>query len=568
MFDLAVRNGLVVDGSGAEPFRADIGVVGARIAEIGVLSDHARETVDAEGHVVSPGFIDGHTHLDAQIMWDPFGSCSSWHGVTTAVMGNCGFTLAPARADARDLAIRNLERAEDISRSTMAAGIDWTWETFPEYLDAVEAQPLAINVAANIGHSALRSFVMGERAFGESATDDDLESMERFLGEAIDAGAVGFTTSRNSLHLTPDDAPVASRQATWQEVVRLVRVLGRRGAGVFQLAPGPGAPGDAADTLACLDQVLDLSVSSRVPTMFGLGIATPDWRDRALRLERANGAGAEAWGLTHSRGMGLFLSFETHLPFDPLPGWREVRSRPLKEQRALLGDPDVCARLVTATRSAQYGAGVGAEMRPPDYEAMEVVLGPLPPNPTVGTLAAHRGLDPVELMIDLAVKSDLRQLFFQPFRREDPDERLRLLRHPHTVMTFSDAGAHVTTIADSSIQTFLLAYWVRTREAMSLAEAVRMLTSVPAKAWRLADRGLVRTGMAADLNVFDPATVGPELPTVAYDLPAGGQRFVQRSTGMTATIVGGEVVLRDNEPTNARPGRLVRCWRQGSPHQP
>jgi N-acyl-D-aspartate/D-glutamate deacylase len=557
-FDLVVRGGTVVDGSGLPGFRADVGVVGGRIARIGRIGERGRQEVDAEGHVVTPGFIDGHTHMDAQVMWDPWGTCSSWHGITTVLMGNCGFTLAPARPDARELVVRNLERAEDIPREAMAAGIDWTWETFPEYLDAVEGVPKAINYGASIGHSAMRTWTMGERAFEEPASEDDLALMERTLREALQAGAMGFTTSRTNLHLTSDDRPVASRLATWDEVCRLVGVLSDLGVGFFQLAPGPGGAGDPPDGAAFLQRLAELAIQSRVPVAMGLSPIRPRCYDQMDLMDRSAQAGARMFGLTHSRGIAIVLSFRTHMPFDKLPEWKAVRSLPLPEQRRALEDPDTRQRLVHAAHNGPYGGPMGAEVREPDYRLMRVLHSPIPPNPTVAEEAEQRGMDPVELIIDLALKSDFEQFFVQPLFYEDPADAETVLKHPRTTMTFSDSGAHLTTIMDASIQTHLLAHWVRNRQVFTLEEAVRMLTFAPSRLWDLPDRGLIREGLAADINVFDPDRVGPEMPTVENDLPAGASRLVQRSEGFLATIVNGQVTLRDSQPTGATPGQLLR----------
>jgi N-acyl-D-amino-acid deacylase len=551
-YDAVVRGGLVVDGTGLDPYRADVGIVGDRIAAVGRVHGRGRLEVDAEGHVVTPGFIDGHTHFDAQVFWDRLGTNSCWHGVTTAVMGHCGFTLAPAAPDGRALVLRNLERAEDISGAAMAAGIDWRWETFDEYLDAVDAEPKGINYAANIGHSALRTYVMGERAFEEEAGDDDLDAMVGELRRALEAGAWGFTTSRTMHHETSDDRPVASRLASWDEVRRLVEVLGELGAGVCQLVEDQPGPDERA---ACDARLIDLAVTTGVP----IGIPATGAAERPLQLiDAAAAAGGRIFGLSHSRGIGSLTSFRTRLPFDGLPVWREVRALPLDAQRAALDDPEVAARLVAAAHDGPYGRAIGAEARKPDFDEMQVLERPVPPNPSVAEAARARGLDPVALIIRLGVESDLRQFFFQTFSPFDHQAVKRAMSHPRTVMTFSDAGAHVSQMSDASIGTHLLAHWVRDRGDFSLEEGVRMLTLAPARAWGFHDRGLLRTGLAADLNVFDPATVGPAMPTVVHDLPGGERRIEQKAVGFRATFVAGRLTLLDGEPTGELPGRLLR----------
>jgi N-acyl-D-amino-acid deacylase len=561
-YDLVIRNGTVVDGSGGAPYRADVGVRHGRITAIGRIRERGAEDIDAEGHAVTPGFIDGHTHMDAQVLWDPLGTCSCWHGVTSVIMGNCGFTLAPARAAERHLVVRNLERAEDISADAMAAGIDWTWETFPEYLDTLDHAPKGINYAAQIGHSALRTWAMGERAFTDAAGEDDLRTMERELRDALRAGAIGFTTSRTPNHQTADDRPVASRLADWDEVRRLVGVLGEVGTGMFEIAQEPAARGrDAEERAEFFGRMERLAVETGVPFTFGVLSATKDghdWRDQLELIDRTSAAGGRMYGQAHCREFSVLLSFKTRLPFDVLPEWREVRALPLAEQARALRDPALRARLVDAAHHGDYGRAIGAETRKPDYRWLRILDGPLPPNPTVAEVAERDGKDPVELMIDLALESDFEQFFVQVIANRNPDDLYEIMTHPRTVMTFSDSGAHVSQIMDSSIQTHLLAHWVRDRQALTLEQAVRMLTLEPSTAWGFADRGLVREGLVADLNVFDPATVGPDLPTVETDLPAGARRLKQTSTGFLATIVGGEVLLREGKHTGALPGQLLR----------
>ena len=549
-----IRGGTVVDGSGLASYRADVAVRDRRIASIGRVRERGREEIDAEGCVVTPGFIDGHTHMDAQVFWDPLGRSSCYHGITTVVMGNCGFTLAPASLEQQALVVRNLERAEDISGAAMAQGISWTWATFAEYLDAVERRPLGINYAANIGHSALRTFVMGERAFDGPASDDELVAMERELRDALHAGAIGFTTSRSDQHETSDDRPVASRLASWDEVRHLVGVLGDLGTGIFQKTNEPAAQSpDSGVRDEYFARLRDLNLETGVPFTFAAG-GSPT----LAFIDETCAAGGRMFGLTHSSGVSALTSFKTRLAFDVLPEWKEVRSRPLDEQARALRDPDVRKRLVWAAHHGDYGNPIGAEARRPDYDLMLVMERPVPPNQTVAEMAAARGVDPVELVLDLALESGFDQFFMQPIGGADPAALLNAMRHPRTVMTFSDSGAHVSQIADCSIQTHLLAYWVRDREDFTLEEAVRMITLAPARAWGFADRGLLREGLVADINVFDPATVGPAMPTLVHDLPGGARRLDQRADGFRATVVAGEVLFRDGEHTGAVPGRLLR----------
>jgi N-acyl-D-aspartate/D-glutamate deacylase len=556
-FDVVIRNGTVVDGSGLAPYRADVGIRDGRIASIGRIQEVGREEIDAEGHIVTPGFIDGHTHMDAQLFWDELGTNSCWHGVSTVVMGNCGFTLAPAHPDRRELVVRNLERAEDISPAALAAGVEWSWERFGGYLDAVDRAPKAINYAANIGHSALRTWAMGERAFEEEANEDDLAAMEGELRDALHAGAIGFTTSRSDQHETSDNRPVASRLASWDEVRRLVGAMGHTGAGVFQLTNEPVSAGDPDGAAEYRGRLGALALEAGVPVTFGVS-ANPMGRDMLRLIDDTVAGGGRMFGLSHSRGITVMLSFKTRLPFDVLPEWKEVRGLPQDAQIRALRDPDVRKKLVYAAHHGDYGRPIGAEARKPDYDVMRIFERPVPPTPTVAEVAAERGVDPVELIIDLAVESNFEQFFAQPLTRQSDEDLLALLKNPHAVMTFSDSGAHVSQILDCSIQTHLLAYWVRDRQAISLEEAIRMITLVPAMAWGFPDRGLLREGLVADVNVLDPARVAPEMPSLEYDLPGGARRLVQKASGFLATVVGGEIVLRSGTPTGARPGQLLR----------
>jgi N-acyl-D-amino-acid deacylase len=559
-YDLVIRNGTVVDGSGLGSFRGDVAVVGDRIAAVGRVSDPGATEIDAEGHVVTPGFIDAHTHMDAQVFWDASGSSSCWHGVTTAVMGNCGFTLAPVRAHERALVVRNLEKAEDIDPAALEAGIDWSFETFPEYLDAVDRLSKGINFAANIGHSALRTWAMGERAFEEKASYDDLSLMAGQLADALRAGAIGFTTSRTQHHETSDGRPVASRLASWSEVAALVKVMGSLGSGIFEGADAGMSAPDPEVRGRALDRMTALGTETGVAMTFGL-VATRSAGYLIDFLDEAAASGARMIAQTHCRGISVLLSLKTRLPFDLLPEWQELRARPLEEQLRILGDTQLREPFVDAAIRADYVkyTGFGAQARPPDFDGIRVYRNGLPPNPSVAEIAASRFVHPVEAMIDLCVTSGGGQLFIQPsLYPQDEEVLLRALRHPRAVMTFSDSGAHLSQIADASIHTHLLGHWVRDRREFTLEEAVRMITLAPAIAWGMTERGLLREGMAADLNIFDPTTIGPRVPVLVDDLPAGGPRLEQRSTGFLATIVSGEVTIDRGQRTGATPGRLLR----------
>ena len=563
-YDLIIHNGTVVDGSGLPRFRADVGIIDGKIASIGrIRGARATQAIDAEGHVVAPGFIDGHTHMDAQVSWDPLGTCSCWHGITSVIMGNCGFSLAPCKESEKDMVMRNLERAEDIAPEAMNAGINWTWETFPEYLDSVERLPKGINYGAYMGHSALRTYVMGERAFSDEATEDDLDRMKRQVRGAIQAGAMGFTTSRTRNHQTPQRQPVASRLANWEEVRQLVGVMGELGAGIFEIA-GEDTGRDPDRIRDYQDRLKALAVDTGVPVTYGMFTMrrAPDcWQSYYDLADETAAAGGRMFLQVHSRSLNAVLSFETNTPFDRLPSWRRLKKMgSLQEKEAALRDPDFRRRLLDEARAQEPdgGRGTGPEARAADYDWLFVMDRPTPPHRSVAEVAAEQGKDPAEVFIDLALDKSLKQFYLQPLANEDQDHALQMIKHPRSVVTFSDSGAHVSQIMDSSLQTHLLSYWVREKQQVTLEEAVRMLSFVPASQWGLSSRGLLREGMTADVVVFNPDTVAPLMPELTYDLPAGARRLKQKAAGFLATVVNGQVVLRSNEHTGALPGQLLR----------
>ena len=565
--DLVIRNGAIVDGSGSPRFMADIGIQNGWIVELGRIRSKARQTVDAEGQIVAPGFIDGHTHMDAQISWDPLGSCSCWHGVTSVVMGNCGFALAPCQPDQREWIARCLEAVEDIPTESMIAGINWTWESFPEYLDAVGKLPKAINYGAFLGHSAVRMYTMGDRALYEIASEEDLQRMGGLVGDALNAGAFGFSTSRSSTHVTPDGTPVASRIADWEEIEYLVDVMARHNRGIFQIAPDVES-GEAHE--AFFARLKEISVNSGRPTMLGVfstrqGKDPYSWQSQMKALDDIAMAGGRVFGQTTTKSIIAVFSLKSYLPFDNLPVWRELRQLPIVEQQKRFSDSNLRHALIAEETemkprddAVQGGGAATTDPRKPNYGNLFALKGVDWDDPSLEELAQQKNQHPVEVMLDLMAQNE-NQLFVQPINNETPEDVLGMLRHPRTLATFSDSGAHVCQEMASSLQTHLISYWVRGRGVFSLEEAIRMLTSDIASAFELSDRGLLRPGYRADIVIFDEAAIRPRLPSVESDLPGGARRLVQKADGIAATFVNGVMAFCDGESTGSYPGKILRA---------
>jgi len=564
--DTVIRGGTVVDGSGKPRFSADIGIKDGRIAEIGKVTTQAARTIDADGLIVSPGFIDGHTHMDAQVAWDPIGSCSCWHGVTSMVMGNCGFALAPCKPEEREWYARCLSAVEDIPTEAMAAGIDWTWETFPEYLATVERLPKAINYGMYIGHSALRMYVMGKRALSEKATDEDMTRMARAVQEALKVGALGFSSSRASTHLTPDDTPVASRLAEWEEIDRIIGAMAELDAGIFQVGPDIAS---GARHRAFLERLRQVALATKRPIMFGVlatkqGDDPTSWAYQTRYIDDTVAAGGRMFGQGTTRSINAIFSLKSYLPFDVLPAWKPIRALPIDEQKKRLRDPEVRRALVAAEAAMkprdkvfQGGGAATTDPRKPDYANLFALKGVDWDDPSVEQLSRTRGQHPVEVMIDLSLADD-NQVYVQPLVNESPDDVLGILRHQRTLATFSDSGAHVCQEMGSSLQTHFLSYWVRKRQAFTLEQAIRKLTHDNAVAWEMNGRGLLREGYQADIVLFEEDRIRPQLPTVEKDLPGGARRLVQKADGIRATLVNGAVAFENGEATGARSGIVLK----------
>jgi N-acyl-D-aspartate/D-glutamate deacylase len=564
--DTVIRGGTVVDGSGKPRFSGDIGIKDGRIAEIGKVTTAAARTLDADGLVVSPGFIDGHTHMDAQVAWDPIGSCSCWHGVTSVVMGNCGFALAPCKPEEREWYARCLSAVEDIPTEAMAAGIDWTWETFPEYLATVERLPKAINYGMYIGHSALRMYVMGKRALSEKATDEDTSRMARAVQEALKVGALGFSSSMASTHLTPDDTPVASRLADWEEIDRIIGAMAELDAGIFQIGPDIAS---GARHRAFLERLRQVALATKRPIMFGVlatkqGDDPTSWAYQTKYIDDTVAAGGRMFGQGTTRSINAIFSLKSYLPFDVLPAWKPLRALPIDEQKRRLRDPEVRRALVAAEaamkprdRVFQGGGAATTDPRKPDYANLFALRGVDWDDPSVEQLSKARGQHPVEVMIDLSLADD-NQVYVQPLVNESPDDVLGILRHQRTLATFSDSGAHVCQEMGSSLQTHFLSYWVRKRQAFTLEQAIRKLTHDNAVAWEMNGRGLLREGYNADIVLFEEDRIRPQLPTVEKDLPGGARRLVQKAEGIRATLVNGTVAFENGDATGARSGTVLK----------
>ena len=564
--DLLLRGGTVVDGSGAKRFTADVGVAGGRIVAVGKVGEKAKRVIDASGLIVSPGFIDGHTHMDAQVMWDPLGTCSCWHGVTSVVMSNCGFTLAPCKPADREWYAKSLSYVEDISSDAMAAGIDWTWESFPEYLAAVERRPKALNYGMYIGHSGVRMYVMGRRALTDEASDDEVKRMALLVQEGLKAGALGFSTSRTHTHFTPDGTPVASRIAAWEEIEGIVAAMARLGSGIFQAGPDVLS---RARNEAFLERMRHFALAYRRPVMFGListrqGEDPVSWDYQSDLIDATNAAGGRMFAQGTTRSINAIFSLKAYLPFDVLPAWQALRALPLEEQKKRLRDPAVRRALVAAEATMkpkdnklQGGGAATTDARKPDYANLYALKGVDWDDPSVEELARASGRHPVEVMIDLSLDNE-DQVYVQPVVNETPDVVLGMLKRASTLATFSDSGAHVCQEMGSSLQTHFLHYWVNRRGAFTLEQAIRKLTHDNAVAFELAGRGLVKEGYQADLVLFEEDRVRPCLPTVEHDLPAGARRLVQKAEGIRATIVNGEVTLENGASTGAFAGEVLK----------
>jgi N-acyl-D-aspartate/D-glutamate deacylase len=565
MLDLLIRDADIVDGTGAPTRRGDIGISNGRIVAIGDVDDLAAKTIDAQGQTLAPGFVDLHTHYDAQLFWDPTASPSVQHGVTTVFGGNCGFTLAPATSDQHDYLTRMLARVEGMPLEALRAGLDWEWASFGDWLARLDGR-IAVNAGFLVGHSALRLAAMGADAVDSEATTKQLETMVGFLHDALSAGAMGLSTSQSPTHNDGSGRPVPSRSASREELVKLAAGL-REHQGTTLEAIIPGClSGFTDDDIALLT---DMSVAADRPlnwNLLGVSAANPVGHERQLRAWKAAAErGGRVVALTLPQAMKIRLSFLSGFVLDGLPGWRDIMHLPVPERLAALADPAVRRRLAAGAASKEAGMlrGLAQWDRLVIVETFAVENADATGH-TVGEVAAARGGEPFDTLLDVVIADELRTGLSPALAGDEAADwraRAEVWRHPGAVIGGSDAGAHLDMMCGAIYTTSLLGRGVRDHHVVGLEEAVRLITDVPARLYGLTERGRISPGWHADLVLFDPATVdhGPE--RTRYDLPAGAPRLVADAYGISSVWVGGVEVCRNGTPTGALPGTVLRSGR-------
>jgi N-acyl-D-amino-acid deacylase len=566
MHDLVIRGGTLVDGTGAEKRKADVAIDGDRIVAVGNDVGEGRREIDASGQLVAPGWVDIHTHYDGQVTWDTHLTPSGWNGVTTIVMGNCGVGFAPVRPGQEDFLIQLMEGVEDIPGTALAEGIQWGWESFPEYLDAVEKMPRAIDVGAQVPHGAVRAYVMGERgAKNEKASTEDIEGMADVVREALQAGALGFSTSRTILHRAKDGEVVPGTNAEDEEVLGIGRVLGEVGHGVFEVAS------DLAPEGAELAWMSKLGKETGRPVSFACLQNPGDPNQWKRLLEACEKDAAEGGHLTPQvaqRPAGLLLGFESTVhPLVANPAYQAIAGLPLAERMKKLADPAVRAEILESKASYDNLPGPvmlvlqGFHMMfplgdPPDYEPA--------PDKSIAAIAKREGREPLEVVYDVMMENEGRGIVYMPllgYADGDLEPIREMMLHPQSVFSLSDGGAHCGLICDASMPTFLLTHWARDRsrgDRIPVEQVVEQQTRRTASFYGMEDRGVIAPGMKADVNVIDFDALHIHAPEMVYDLPAEGRRLIQKVDGYRYTVCSGEVIYEDGKPTGALPGKLIR----------
>jgi N-acyl-D-aspartate/D-glutamate deacylase len=551
-YDLIIKNGKVIDGTGLPGFHSDVAVSGGRIVEIGKVSGEARRVLNADGLVVAPGIIDNHTHYDAQVTWDPLCTYSCYHGITTVVMGNCSLAMAPAHRQDRDMLAGVLSHVEAIPLEAIQAGVSWSWETIPEYLNALD-QRLGINVASLIGHSAVRRYVMGEASQERQATDDEIAAMKAIVREGLMAGAAGISFERNLRHFDWNGRLAPCNLATEEEMFAVAGVADEIGRGVIQF----GGDRNISRKLA---------KAIRRPVFYGnitqQAVAPDRWRKQLDEAENLMRQGHRGYQFVMPRPGDLRYTLRTAQHFDAMPTWKNVMLLPHELRTQAFRDPETRAKLHREAVETPMDPNRAGDFTR-RWDLQFVFKAALPKNQplkgkSVADIAQEQGKDVLDAFLDLALEENLETEFERREVNSDEAAMTALLTSPYTVIGQSDGGAHVVFRTDYSYSTYLLSHWVREKEIMSLEDAIRKLTFVPASLFGFSDRGLVRSGMAADLMVFDPATISPLEPGEAHDLPGGAKRRKQLARGIEWTVVNGQVLMEKGEHTGVYPGRVAR----------
>ena len=563
-YDLVIRNGTIVDGLGGEPYRGDVAVRDGVIVAVGAVDGPGTREIDAAGLLVTPGFVDLHTHYDGQAIWSDRCSPSSSHGVTTALMGNCGVGFAPCRPEDHEVLVDVMAGVEDIPGVVMTDGLPWDWETFPQYLDALDTRRRDIDVAAYLPHSPLRVYVMGRRgADREPATPEDLALMRKLAAEAIEVGALGVSSSRFAFHKTGSGEPIPTYGAAYEEISAISAGVADAGGGLLQFIPDIAAGGYEGVLQEVFEAATDVGLAVTFTLTTG-NAGAPIWPEAVNLVEKYNAAGAKITAQVFARPIGLVIGLElTANPFALYPSYQEIAGLPLPQRVAEMRKPEVRERILADKPGvghpfmyfAQSWEWMFPLTDPADYEpsAQESILA----------RATARGVSPLEEAYDRLLDEDghaMMLVALANFENNSLDTVGELMRRDDVVLGLGDGGAHYGMICDASYPTFVLAHWARDRASgrLSVAEAVRQMTSVPAAVAGLEDRGRIAVGYKADLNVIDHAGLTLHKPTIVHDLPGGGRRLDQAADGYVATIVSGEVIAENGVPTPARPGKLIR----------
>ncbi len=562
MTDLVIRNGTVIDGTGAEPFQADIAIQDGKIIAVGKVSARGREEIDAKGRIVTPGFIDPHSHYDAQVTWSSQITPSSWNGVTTTLIGNCGVGFAPCRPEERDMLVKLMEGVEDIPEVVLTEGLPWNWHSFPDYLNALEARPFDLDVATQVPHAAVRVYVMGKRGLDrEPATAADAAAMARIAAEGIKAGALGFSTSRTINHKTKAGELIPTLEAEEAELTTIARALHEIDAGWLQVISDFD---DAESEFAMLRRLTAAAERPMAITILQRDAKPEEWRKITGWIAEANHAGVPMLGQVLTRPTGIILGFEvSQSPFSGRPSYDALMNQPFEARIAALRDPTLRARIRAETcddaslaRRVSRWDRIFPMSDPPNYEPA--------PEDSVAAIAQRQGRDPEDLAYDLLLADGGHTLMYRPlsnYTYGDLGSVHDMLTHDATIVGLGDGGAHVGILCDASAISTMLTHWTRDRTRgpkVSLPWAVKRVTRDSAFAIGLRDRGVLAPGYKADVNVIDYDGLRVSVPRVVYDLPSGGKRLIQTAKGYDATIVSGVIVSRDGQATGALPGRLVR----------